>query len=166
MPFWSDGRTTLRSVGLLLQTAAEAADPAQLTAPLVDNCIVTATNSSLVSALVSQAAKVTAQPLLVYITTNVSIGVSPKPPSGGIAINRPVVLVGLQTLPTSVDFQMVVNQLNATGSNYSNVTFIGLVLENLAGGDSISSAVAAPLSIAISNNVWAVNANRCVCCCI
>eukprot|EP00882_Tetradesmus_deserticola_P018865 GHRQ01020267.1.p1 GENE.GHRQ01020267.1~~GHRQ01020267.1.p1 ORF type:complete len:154 (-),score=54.63 GHRQ01020267.1:116-577(-) len=109
-----------------------------------------------------QAAVVTPQPLLVFITTNVSLGVNPALPPGGLQFNRPVLLVGLQSVVTSVDFGMVVNQLNLTRSIYSNLTIVGLVLENLAPGDAVTSAIAAPFSIAIINNLWAAYYNRCV----
>lgn len=69
--------------------------------------------------------------------------------------------MGLQSAITSINFHMVVNQLNASTSQYSNTTFVGLVLENLGPGDTITSAVAAPFSIAVVNNVWAVYYNRC-----
>jgi hypothetical protein len=155
---WSDGRTQLSAVGLLLQTQPRPASPL---APLVvKNSIIAATNSTLVPALMMHAAAVTPQPLLVFITTNVSLGALPPLPPGGLKFNRPVLLVGLQSLVTSVDFEMVVNQLNLTGSKYSNVTFVGLVLENIAPGDAATSVVAAPFSIAISNNLWAAYYNR------
>eukprot|EP00878_Enallax_costatus_P021540 GHUV01022807.1.p1 GENE.GHUV01022807.1~~GHUV01022807.1.p1 ORF type:complete len:199 (-),score=39.82 GHUV01022807.1:293-889(-) len=132
----------------------------QLPSPYISNCILGATNSTLVPALLTNAAKETPQPLLVYLTTNVSLGVFPKLPATGVQINRPVIFVGLQSLVTSIDFQMAVNQLNETGSKYSNVTFVGVVLENLAPGDTVTGAVAPPFSITISNNVWAAYYNR------
>lgn len=156
---WTDGKTTLDSVGLLLETAA-LQNSLQLPSPHISNCILGATNSTLVPALLTNAAVATPQPLLVYLTTNVSLGAFPKLPATGVLVNRPVIFVGLQSLVTSIDFQMVVNQLNETGSKYSNVTFVGVVLENLAPGDAITTALAPPFSIAISNNVWAVSFNR------
>eukprot|EP00878_Enallax_costatus_P026520 GHUV01028464.1.p1 GENE.GHUV01028464.1~~GHUV01028464.1.p1 ORF type:complete len:333 (-),score=57.80 GHUV01028464.1:91-1089(-) len=157
---WSDGVTTLKSVGLLLQQTDDASGKLGPSPALTENVVLAATNGTLVPSLMAHASIVTKQPLLVYITTNVSLGLNPQLPASGLAINRPVVFVGLQSLVTSIDFQMVVNQLNETGSTYSNVTFVGLVLENLAPGDSESSALAAPLSIAVSNNVWAAFYNR------
>eukprot|EP00878_Enallax_costatus_P006127 GHUV01006423.1.p1 GENE.GHUV01006423.1~~GHUV01006423.1.p1 ORF type:complete len:1088 (+),score=332.66 GHUV01006423.1:306-3569(+) len=159
---WSDGVTTLKSVGLLLQQTDDASGKLGPSPALTENVVLAATNGTLVPSLMAHASIVTKQPLLVYITTNVSLGLNPQLPASGLAINRPVVFVGLQSLVTSIDFQMVVNQLNETGSTYSNVTFVGLVLENLAPGDSESSALAAPLSIAVSNNVWAAFYNRTV----
>eukprot|EP00878_Enallax_costatus_P007810 GHUV01008175.1.p1 GENE.GHUV01008175.1~~GHUV01008175.1.p1 ORF type:complete len:342 (+),score=28.44 GHUV01008175.1:1290-2315(+) len=157
---WTDGHTTLASVGLLVQAPIQFPNPLELPSPLVKNCRVAATNSTLVRSLVQFAAVFTPQPLLVYLTTNVSIGAFPELPATGVPVNRPVVFVGLQSLVTSIDFQMVVNQLNATSSRYSNVTFVGVVLENLAPGDAVSSELAPPFSIAVSNNVWAVMYNR------
>jgi hypothetical protein len=119
------------------------------------------TNATLLSALIPHAAVATPLPLLVYLTSNVSIGAHPPLPANGVVVKRPVVFVGLQSVITSIDFQMVVNQLNASASQYSNTTFVGLALENLGPGDTITSAVAAPFSIAVVNNVWAVYYNRC-----
>lgn len=156
---WSDGRTLLHSVGLLLGSPAyePGAAPAL---PSVKNCLMLSTNTTLLPALIPHAAVATPLPLLVYLTSNLTIGQHPPLPTGGIIIKRPVVFVGMQSLLTSIDFEMVVNQLNLTGSHYSNTTFVGVVLENLAPGDIVTSAVAAPFSIAITNNVWAVLYNR------
>jgi hypothetical protein len=157
---WSDGRTTLSSVGVLLRVPDGTPNPLNLPAPLVRNCLVAATNVTLLPSLLLHAAVTTQQPLLVYVTTNVSLGAHPPLPAIGVAVRRPVVFVGLQSQITSVDFGMVVNQLNETDSPWSNITLVGLVLENLAPGDAVTSAVAAPFSIAISNNVWAAYYNR------
>lgn len=151
---WKDTRTQLAAVALLLQAPAQAPNSLNLPSPLVKNSLVAGTNRTLLPFLLMNAAITTPQPLLVFITTNVSLGAHPPLPVTGIAINRPVVFIGLQSLVTSIDFEMVVNQLNAT-SKYSNITVVGLVLENLAPGDAETSAVASPFSIAISNNLWA-----------
>lgn len=160
MHHWSDSATTLQSVGLLLQPTDGSSGIPGNTQTLTGNYVTAATNRTLVPVLLQSAAVVTPQPLVVYITTNVTLGANPQLPANGLAINRPVVFVGLQSLLTSMDFQMVVNQLNATGSAYSDVTLVSLVLENLAPRDSDSSALAAPLSITVSNNVWPVFYNR------
>jgi hypothetical protein len=156
---WTDSRTQLSGVGLLLQAKQRPMSVAA--APVVKNCIVAATNNTLVPALLTHAPISTPQPLLVFITTNVTLGEHPPLPPEGLQFNRPVVLVGLQSVVTSIDFEMVVNQLNLTGSKFSNVTLVGLVLENIAPGDAATSVVAAPFSIAISNNLWAAYYNRC-----
>jgi hypothetical protein len=52
------------------------------------------------------------EPLLVFVTSNVSLGSGLK--VGAIPINRPVVLVGLYSVPTSIDMGLVVNQINTT----------------------------------------------------
>ena len=144
-----DGRTGLRSVGVLLAAGAGAA-PANVAGGAAG-----ATNVA--RALEAAAGAATPAPLLVYVAANASLGA--RAPAG-IAIRRPVVLVGLQSLPTSLDFMMDVNQLNETGSRTANLTFVGLALENLAPGDADTSAVAAPFSIAVTNNVWAAFYNR------
>lgn len=155
---WSDssGRTQLRSVGLLVASPGFAAGPA----PTVNNCLLLTTNTTLLQALRPHAAVATPLPLLVYLTSNVTIGLHPPLPTYGVLVKRPVIFVGLQSLVTSIDFEMVVNQLNLTGSPYSNSTFVATALENLAPGDTITSAVAAPFSIAVSNNLWSVFYNR------
>jgi hypothetical protein len=154
---WSNARTQLRSVGVLL--AAPGSPPAAV--PSVKNCLIVTSNATLLPALLPAAAVATPAPLLVYLTSNVTLGVHPALPASGVLIRRPVVFVGLDSAITSIDFQMVVNQLNAT-AKHSNTTFVGLALENLAPGDGVTSAVAAPFSIAVVNNVWAVYYNRCV----
>lgn len=154
---WSDARTQLRSVGVLLGSSVPGSPP---TVPIVKNCLTLTTNTTLVSALIPHAAVATPLPLLVYLTSNVTIGAHPPLPSNGVVIKRPVVFVGVQSAITSIDFEMVVNQLNASASQYANTTFVGLALENLGPGDIVTSAVAAPFSIAIVNNVWAVYYNR------
>lgn len=161
---WGDARTQLRSVGVLMQAAA-AGGPgdrsrAAAAALQVKNCLPLATNTTLLPALLSQAAVATQVPLLMYLTSNVTIGQHPVLPANGLLIQRPVVFVGLQSQLTSIDFEMVVNQLNLSTSAHANSTFVGVVLENLAPGDTVTSAVASPFSIAITNNVWAVYYNR------
>jgi hypothetical protein len=96
----------------------------------------------------------------VYLTTNVSLGARPRLPAAGIAVGRPLLIVGLQSAITSIDFEMAVNQVNETGSQHANVTLVGVAMENLAPGDAVSSTVAAPFSIAVVNNVWPVLYNR------
>ncbi|KAF8060547.1 D-xylose 1-dehydrogenase NADP(+) 2 [Scenedesmus sp. PABB004] len=165
---WADERTAVSSVGFLLQAAQPAPGvpvppplgPLALPPPHVRGAVVAATNASLVPALLAYAPLATPAPLLVYVTANVSLGARPPLPPGGVPVNRPVVFVGLASAVTSVDFQMVVNQLNETGSRHSNVTFVGLTLENVAPGDAVTSGIAAPFSIAIANNVWAAFYNR------
>lgn len=164
---WSDGKTHLRSVGILLAAPGAAGPADQLqgnadSAPVIKNSLWATTNTTLLPALLLHAAVSTPVPLLVYITSNATIGMRPRLPASGVVIRRPVVFVGMVSLPTSINFEMVVNQLNASSSMFANVTFVSLVLENLAPGDSVSSAMAAPFSIAITNNVWAVYYNRCV----
>lgn len=159
---WTDNRTWLQSVGLLLQAPATTPNPLKLPDPLVANCLVAVTNATLVPSLVLYSGVTTQQPLLVYVSSNVSLGANPPLPASGVPVRRPLILVGLQSLITSIDLEMVVNQLNETGSHYSNVTFVGLVLENIAPGDAVTSVMAAPFSVTISNNVWAAYYNRCV----
>jgi hypothetical protein len=158
---WTDGRGGwLSSVGVLLaEPPAPGAPPGA--PPRVANALLGATNASLVPGLLARAGAASRAPLLVYIDANATLGGAPPLPPAGVAIGRPVVLVGLQSLPTSIDLGMAVNQLNETGSPYGNVTFVGLALENTAPGDAATATVAGPFSIAISNNLWAAYYNRC-----
>jgi hypothetical protein len=54
-----------------------------------------------------------------------------------IPIRRPILLLGMVSAPTSVDMGMVVNQLNVTPP-FGQITWQGLVLENLAPGESVT----------------------------
>jgi hypothetical protein len=158
---WTNDRNGwLHSVGVLLAAPPGTPDPLELPPPLVANAVLAATNATLVPALTLHAGALSRAPLLVYVASNVSLGLAPPLPASGVVVRRPLVIVGLQSLVTSVDLGMVVNQLNETGSPYSNVTFVGLALENCAPGDAGSAIVAGPFSIAISNNLWAASYNR------
>lgn len=131
---YTDGRTSLSSVGVFLAGAPPGgAPPGPLpVAATSPNALLAATNATLVPGLLAGAGIAQAAPLLVYVASNVSLGAHPPLPLGGIAVRRPVVLVGLASRPTSVDFEMVVNQLNASTSTWARVTFVELILENLA----------------------------------
>lgn len=91
-----------------------------LAAAAQDGCNVRSVdNSSLINpTLLKYGSLPTPQPLLVLITSNVSLGWGLNP--GAIPVHRPVVLVGLFSVPTSVDMHMVVNQLNATCECFSH----------------------------------------------
>eukprot|EP00878_Enallax_costatus_P035629 GHUV01039811.1.p1 GENE.GHUV01039811.1~~GHUV01039811.1.p1 ORF type:complete len:497 (+),score=86.24 GHUV01039811.1:1907-3397(+) len=114
-------------------------------------------NSTLMPALLREASKSTSQPLLVLITANVSLGIGLGP--GAISICRPVIMAGLYSRPTSVDFGMVVNQLNVT-EPYAKMYWQSLDLENLSPGDGLSAAIAPPYGVSISCNVWAMYCPR------
>ncbi|KAF6234720.1 hypothetical protein COO60DRAFT_518362 [Scenedesmus sp. NREL 46B-D3] len=149
---WNGTRTTARSVTIVAgpcrpsstevfawpvpETKAAAAAAANSgCAVRVEN------NSTLIPTLLQAASVFTQQPLLVFLPTNVSLGRGLGP--GSIQINRPVILVGLFSQPTSVDLGMVVNQLNVTAP-HSSVVWQSLYLENAAPGDAISAVLAAP----------------------
>ena len=106
---WSDPRTALTSVGILLAAPRGAPNPLNLPEPRVTGCLVAATNASLVPSLLAYAGTVTAAPLLVYVASNVSLGEHPELPATGVLIGRPVVFVGLHSRVTSMDFEMAVN---------------------------------------------------------
>jgi hypothetical protein len=106
---------TLISGGCLLADATAYADFADaMLAAGQDGCNVRAVNNAtIIPTLLSYGSLPVPQPLLVLLTVNVSLGFGLK--AGAISINRPVVLAGLYSVPTSIDMYMVVNQLNATG---------------------------------------------------
>lgn len=116
---WEARKSSVHSVTLISgpclerNPAAYAQFGRALAAAGQDGCNVRAVdNTTLVPTLISQASLPTPQSLLVLITTNVSLGFGLK--AGAIPINRPVVMVGLYSVPTSVDLYMQVNQLNAS----------------------------------------------------
>lgn len=134
--------TAARSVTLLAgpcrpnSTDAYAHPAAPLTAgaaaAAVGGCAVRAVdNSTLVPTLRRDAAVATLQPLLVIITSNVSLGAGLYP--GSISILRPVVIAGLRTRPTSVDLGMVVNQINVTAPT-AMLRWQSVIFENAAPG--------------------------------
>ncbi|WIA13636.1 hypothetical protein OEZ85_007199 [Tetradesmus obliquus] len=154
IPFWSDDLTFINNVGLLLAPAV--GDPAvlALTKPAAGrNYVLAADHATLVPLLQAAGSTSTSIPLLVYIATNVSFG-RPEDTAVGLAINRPVYLVGRVTMPTSIDFGMAVNQLVLLGS-FSRMTLAQLVLENLAPGDERSVDFAgSDVDVTMGYNMW------------
>jgi hypothetical protein len=72
-----------------------------------------ATNDTLVELLQQYASVTSPAPLLVLLTTNVSLCYAPfgALPRGGLCIKRPVVFVGSPTVATGVNFCMQANQV-------------------------------------------------------
>lgn len=105
---------TLISGGCLVTDTAAYADFADtMLAAGQEGCNVrSVNNATLIPTLLTEGSLPTPQPLLVLITANVSLGFGLK--AGSIPINRPVVMAGLYSVPTSMDMYMVVNQLNVT----------------------------------------------------
>lgn len=161
IPFWSDDLTFINNVGLLLAPAV--GDPAvlALTKPAAGrNYVLAADHATLVPLLQAAGSTSTSIPLLVYIATNVSLG-RPEDTAVGLAINRPVYLVGRVTMPTSIDFGMAVNQLVLLGS-FSRMTLAQLVLENLAPGDERSVDFAgSDVDVTMGYNMWPMLYPRC-----
>jgi hypothetical protein len=91
----------------------------------------TANNNTLVQTLLQDATVRTNQPLGIRLASNVTLG-----PGIAEAINirRPVILLGMMSAVTSVDFGMTVNVLNVTTPG-AQLYWQGLVLENLAPGE-------------------------------
>jgi hypothetical protein len=116
---WESKQSSVHSVTLISGSclAADASSYTDFAGALAtaeqDGCNVQSVdNTTLIPTLVESGGIPTPQPLLVFITANVSLGFGLK--AGSIPIHRPVVLVGLYSVPTSIDMYMVVNQLNVT----------------------------------------------------
>jgi hypothetical protein len=122
--------------------------------------LVQVNNASLVPTLLAYAGQRTSVPLLVYINSNVTLASVDDVAPYGIPVNRPLILAGLASVNTSMDFGMVVEQLNASQANSSSVTFQSLVLENLAPGGEATSRASGPFSVLIQNNLFAVYFDR------
>jgi len=133
VPAWSNNDTSLLAVTLVRAPCAVAYDARLGTAdwaPPAGCGLLAADNSTLVPVLLRNASIPTSEPLLIRITSNVTLGHGLK---GSIHIRRPVILLGLASVVTSMDMGMVVNQVNVTGPN-GTLVWQALVLENLAPG--------------------------------
>jgi hypothetical protein len=88
-------------------TAAQAADAAGMR-----NYVLAVDNSSAVPQMVARCGIATPVPVLLYVTSNLTLS---KPPvlAAGIDVLRPLVLVGLAGSKVSLDFAMQVNQVSA-----------------------------------------------------
>eukprot|EP00878_Enallax_costatus_P031578 GHUV01034538.1.p1 GENE.GHUV01034538.1~~GHUV01034538.1.p1 ORF type:complete len:388 (+),score=55.61 GHUV01034538.1:197-1360(+) len=144
---WDHGSTSVHSVTLVSGPCTPQFDAMYLryttllssaAAASGGKCAISAdiNNVTLIPALLQEGAKNTSQPLLVLVTANVSLGVGLGP--GAVSIRRPVIMVGLYTIPTSVDFGMVVNQLVGAIRDQHCGAFRGL------GGINSWHAAAAP----------------------
>jgi hypothetical protein len=117
-----------------------------------------ATNSSLVPILITAGSVSTPQPCLIYVASNITLGPTAVP-SEGIAVNRPLYIVGLSSSNTSVDFQMMPNQMRLH-EPHSNVTLDFIVMENLGYGNEDTVKLAGGIDVHITANVFAVLYNR------
>lgn len=158
IPEWEDAATLLRSVSLVsgpctpeqaaaYLASAESAAAAAAAAGSNGCNVHTVDDATLVPTLLEDAAVATPDPLLVLIVSNVSLGQGLR--AGAINILRPTLMVGLWTVPTSVDLGMVVNQLNVT-REYSDVFWQSVILENAAPGKAgagVQANVPLPLHI-------------------
>jgi hypothetical protein len=120
------------------------------------NCstFVAPTKESLLPTLLKEAQQKTSAPLVVFLTQNVTLG------EFYTLVNRPLYFIGLVTRQTSIDFRMLVNQMNLTHSENGIVYFISTVMENVAPGDVTTGYVAAPFSALVVNNIYPVYFNR------
>jgi hypothetical protein len=137
IPSWSNNNTELLAVTLgagpcQAATAERSGTPQEPFdwQPALGCNLVAADNATLVPMLLANASMRTSEPLLIRITTNVTLGRNIR---GSVPIRRPVILLGMASALTSVDLEMVVNQLNVTPPT-GTLVWQGLVLENLAPG--------------------------------
>jgi hypothetical protein len=120
------------------------------------NYVLWADNTTFVPQLLGLGGINTSVPLLVYQTSNITLG----GPSREVAVFRPFYWVGLSSANTSVDLEMSTNQLLLTG-RWSNLTSDHLVVENLATGDERSVLYADPVALDCTNCLWYLAFDRC-----
>jgi hypothetical protein len=126
----------LNGVGIFIKPTAVVASPATTAAAAVGgvNYLLEVNNSTFLQALETYAAIDTHVPLFMQLATNISWGHQMPEAGEPLAINRQLALAGQGGVLTAIDFASRVNQVALTGQ-WSNITFDGLVLENLGIGD-------------------------------
>jgi hypothetical protein len=87
-------------------------------------------NETLIPTLLRDATINTTQPLFIRLVSNVTLGANVQRP---IVFLRPVLFLGSASSMISVDFGMVVNQLDVSALT-AQLAFQAVVLENLAPG--------------------------------
>uniref|UniRef100_A0A383WJF9 Protein kinase domain-containing protein n=1 Tax=Tetradesmus obliquus TaxID=3088 RepID=A0A383WJF9_TETOB len=159
---FSSGGFSCRGCGLFLQFQgsngpSEAADDTLQGT----NYLLGVSNASFVPALLKYATIDTVRPLFVLLSSNISWGQHPlmqqqqggSSPAAALAVGRPLVLAGQQGAATSLDLGMGVNKVSLAGQ-HANLTFDGLVIENLAYGDRQSGNQLSGLSLINTFNIW------------
>lgn len=167
---FSSGGFSCRGCGLFLQFQgsngpSEAADDTLQGT----NYLLGVSNASFVPALLKYATIDTVRPLFVLLSSNISWGQHPSmqqqqggsAPAAALAVGRPLVLAGQQGAATSLDLGMGVNKVSLAGQ-HANLTFDGLVIENLAYGDRQSGNQLSGLSLINTFNIWFFYWDRCV----
>lgn len=137
MPYWSDNHTELYSVTILTGPCNPAVGHVAFSGVQTNlpGCnIRTVNNETLVPTLQRDATINTTQPLLVRITSNVTLGPGLE---GPIVVQRPVLLLGTSSAPISVDMGMMVNHLHVLAPT-AQLAWQALVLENLAPGGFVN----------------------------
>lgn len=103
VPSWSNSNTQLLAVTLVTAPCRISYGPGQATvswSPQPGCNMLAANNTTLVPLLLRNASIPSRDPLLIRITTNVTLG---HGLNGSIPIRRPVILLGLASALTSVD---------------------------------------------------------------
>jgi hypothetical protein len=116
------------------------------------------TNATIVSVLAAAAAVETPEPFLIRLSENATLWPRADWPAGGVAVLRPIVIVGQTLEVTSLDLGNCAGCASLLG-RWSNVTFDSLVLENLGYGFP-SNPNATTYSVISSTNIWFFNATR------
>jgi hypothetical protein len=133
-------------------SAALAAVPPSLLAPALKyNYVLAASNSNCVLHLQRLGSVVGPAAALLYLDDNITLS-KPPVPEAGVLVARPLAMVGLSYVNTSMDLHMTVNIFMLT-MPYSNLTLDRIAIENLAPGNAKSAEVAKPLSVS-SANKW------------
>jgi hypothetical protein len=123
------------------------------------NYAMEASNTTIVQLLVKHATVATPEPFLMYLTDNTTLWPRSDWPAGGLAIKRPVYMVGWYDIPTALDFGMGAGRARLEG-RWANLTLDSLVLENLGYGDP-DDASGASYSAVAATNMWFFNTTRC-----
>lgn len=155
---WSDESTVAVSVGLLLDVGGASPSVLAGSQPAPGHNFMLAVDSTtLLSVMQFGAAVRTPTPFLMYLSSNISFS-SALLKVQVLPVNRPLLLVGLSTDNTSIDFGMEVNtlQLGPLGS----ITLNQVILENLAPGDARSAELAGPYEVSMTYYLWPVAFDR------
>ncbi|KAI8472601.1 MAG: hypothetical protein J3K34DRAFT_457740 [Monoraphidium minutum] len=124
-------------------------------APSGPNFVLGVTNATLHDILARLASIDTPDPLLLLITSNITLAPHPGlPHNGSLAVRRPVVLLGRDGITTSIDFGGKVNVLRVSGRG--NITFDSLALDNLFPGDEESMRGVRGLSATVAYSLFGV----------
>jgi len=119
-----------------------------------------ASNATVVQLLQRYATIDTPQPFLMYLMDNTTLWPRGDWPAGGLAIKRPVHIVGWSDKTTAISFGYGVGRASLTG-RWSNLTLDSLVLEHLAFGEPGPASSTNVHSAVSATNLWFFDTTRC-----